>query len=202
MASAALIILRMVLVLFCCLATAGAPAIAQTDDSVRSFVERLNAASLALSSSGSAQDARQKCHRLLAWAFDVPAMARNALGDAWNRATASERADFLKVFEDSIVTAYVRRFELDREMKLAFVGARPKSDGHQLAATLMTVPDRPDQTWIWHLRPDDRSWRVVDVLTNGRSLLQAERQEYARILEANRGDIRAVIAFIRSRVKR
>jgi ABC-type transporter MlaC component len=190
------------LVLICCLATTGAPAIAQTDNSVRSFVERLHEASVALSMSASEQDARQKCYRLLAWAFDVPAMARNALGDAWNTATASERGEFLKVFEDAIVTAYVFRFQANRGMTLAFVGARPQSDGHQFAATLMTVPDKPEQTWIWRLRPAGRSWRVVDVLTNGRSVLQAEHQEYARILEANRGDIGAVIAFIRSRDKR
>lgn len=202
MAPAAPIFIHIILALVCCLATADAPAIAQTDNSVRSFVERLNEASLALSTSRSEHDARQKCYRLLAWAFDVPAMARNALGNAWNKTTASERGEFLKVFEDAIVTAYVRRFEADRGMTLAFVGARPQSDGHQFAATLMIVPDKPEQTWIWRLRPVDRSWRVVDVLTNGRSLLQAEHQEYVRILEANRGDIGAVIAFIRSREKR
>jgi len=202
MASAAPIFFHIILVLVCCLATVGVPAIAQTDNSVRSFVERLNEASVALSTSGSEHEARQKGYRLLAWAFDVPAMARNALGDAWNTATASERGEFLKAFEDAIVTAYVRRLEANRGMTLAFVGARPQSDGHQYAATLMIVPDKPEQTWIWRLRPAGRSWRVVDVLTNGRSVLQAEHQEYARILEANRGDIGAVIAFIRSRDKK
>jgi hypothetical protein len=36
-------------------------------------------------------------------------------------------------------------------------------------------------------------------MTNGRSLLQSERQEYRRILEAHPGDIGAVIDFIRNR---
>jgi ABC-type transporter MlaC component len=44
------------------------------------------------------------------------------------------------------------------------------------------------------------TWRIVDVTVDGRSALHAERQEYADILEANHGDISAVIAFVRRRV--
>jgi len=37
------------------------------------------------------------------------------------------------------------------------------------------------------------------VSIDGRSALHAERQEYTEILEANHGDINAVIAFVRRR---
>lgn len=185
--------------LACCVAAAvaAAPTSAPANDSVRNFVERLNDASVALSASSSNQVARQKCRRLLAWAFDVPAMARYALGDAWPKATAAERRKYLNAFEDGLITVYVRRVAANRGMTLLFVGTRPQSGGHQLAGTRMIVPNKPEQTWIWRLRPAGRSWRVIDVLTNGSSTLQAERQKYARILEANPGDIDAVIAFIR-----
>ncbi|MGP0082405.1 MAG: ABC transporter substrate-binding protein [Steroidobacteraceae bacterium] len=193
---------RTIFILTCCVATARVPALAQSDESVRSFVERLNEASLTLSASSSEWNARQKCQRLLAWAFDVQTMARSTLGEVWNKATVTQRNEFLKVFEEAVVTAYVRRVEANRGMTLAFVGTRPQSDGHQFAATHMIMPGKAEQIWIWRLRPVGGSWRVVDALTNGRSLLQAERQEYNRVLETSHGDIGAVIAFIRSRENR
>jgi len=61
------------------------------------------------------------------------------------------------------------------------------------------VPGGAEQTWIWRLRPAGEAWRIVDVSIDGRSALHAERQEYTEILEANHGDINAVIAFVRRR---
>ncbi len=168
-------------------------------DAVRGFVERVNEAALTVSTAGSEQEARLRTRRMLAWAFDVPAIARDALGDAWDGASPGDRREFLKAFEDLIISEYVRRAEANRGMSLSFVGARSRADGYQLAATRVVVPDKAEQTTILLLRPTGRSWRAVDVITNGRSLLQSERQEYSRILETRPGDIGAVIDFIRNR---
>ena len=49
------------------------------------------------------------------------------------------------------------------------------------------------------MRRDGQSWRIVDVLLNGRSAVETEGQEYASILESNHGDMDALIAFMRKR---
>ena len=49
------------------------------------------------------------------------------------------------------------------------------------------------------MRASGSSWRITDVMIDGRSALYAEKQEYAEILEANKGDLNAVIAYIRRR---
>jgi phospholipid transport system substrate-binding protein len=196
---------RVCLLLIMSAALFAAPAVsgrAQSEDSVRTFVERVNEASTALLSSDSEADARRRCRRLLAWAFDVPAMARYALGDFWNTIVTAERKAFVVAFEEAVVSGYVRRVTANRGASLVFIGARPQQDGNRLAATRLIHPEKQDQTWIWRLKPDGESWRVIDVTVEGRSALHAERQEYARILEANNRDINAVIAFIRSRETR
>jgi phospholipid transport system substrate-binding protein len=169
---------------------------ARSEDSVRNFVERVNHASTALLAS---EGGAQKCRRLLAWAFDVPAMGRYALGTAWNRATSAERRAFLAAFEDEIVAAYLRRMRAYRGGTMTFVGARQPSGGSQVAASRLIMPNGSEQTWIWKLRPAGAGWRIVDVTIDGRSALHAERQEYADILASNHGDINAVIAFVRRR---
>jgi ABC-type transporter MlaC component len=65
---------------------------AASDDSVRNFVDRMNDASTALLSS---ESNALRCRRLLGGAFDVPGMARHALGKAWDQSTSAERQAFL-----------------------------------------------------------------------------------------------------------
>jgi phospholipid transport system substrate-binding protein len=168
----------------------------ETDAEVRAFVERVNSASTALTANGSEADARQKCKELLSWAFDVPAMAEYALGDAWSKASADERKRFLDAFEDLIVGEYVDRMSGGATM--TFVGTRTDSSGEILAASRVGYPGRPEQTWIWKMRPKEGGWRIIDVLVNGRSAILGERKTYAEVLAANDGKMQAVIDYVRS----
>jgi ABC-type transporter MlaC component len=171
---------------------------AASKDAVRAFVERVNEASVSFFSSGSEADARKRCRELLAWAFDVRAMGKEALGRAWDKATEEERKKFLEAFEEDIISAYLRRMRAPGTT-LTFVGRRPPVGGDQPAASRRSVPGKEDQTWIWWMRPDGQSWRIIDLLLDGHSALNAEGHEYASILESNNGDINALIAFMRKR---
>lgn len=170
---------------------------AQPDEAVRRFVEQVNDASTSFFSSGSETDAREKCRELLSWAFDVPAMGQYALGQAWARASEEERKEFLQAFEDEIVGEYLRRMKGGTTM--TFIGTRSPLHGDLLAASRVAVPGKDDQTWIWRMRPEGQTWRIVDVSVDGRSAIFGERQTYAEVLQANHGDIKAVIAYVRSR---
>lgn len=192
---------RFISTLFVALVWLGPLAIAAdkaTEDSIRAFVERVNAASLEFFSTGSEAEARERARALLAWAFDVPAMAEEALGRAWATATEEERSQYLQAFEEDIVGAYLRRMR-PAGTTLTFVGHRPPIDGNYLAASRRSVPGKKDQIWIWWMRPDGDSWRVTDLLLGGHSAVNTGRHEYANVLESNNGDMNALIAFMRKR---
>jgi phospholipid transport system substrate-binding protein len=177
------------------------PAAAEAEkrqDSIRAFVERVDEASTNFFSSGSEAEARERARTLLAWAFDIPAMAREALGFAWDTISEEERKQLLEAFEEDVVGAYLRRMR-PKGTTLTFVGHRPPSDGNYLAASRRTVPGKKDQIWIWQMRPDGDSWRITDLVLNGRSAIGAQRQEYRSVLESNHGDMNVLIAFMRKR---
>jgi len=174
------------------------PVTAEPKDAIRAFVERVNAASVGLFSSGSEADARERCRALLAWAFDVPTMGKEALGKTWDKASEEERKDFLQAFEEDVISGYLRRMKAPGTT-MTFIGHRPPIGGDQLAASRRSVPGKEDQTWIWWMRPDGQSWRIVDLLLDGHSALNAEIQEYANVLASNHGDMNALIAFMRNR---
>jgi phospholipid transport system substrate-binding protein len=169
-----------------------------TDESIRAFVERVNEASVNFYSSGSAAEARKRAHDLLAWAYDVPAMAKETLGPRWDAMTEAERKEFLDAFEEDVVGAYLRRMRPEGTT-LTFVGIRPPYEGNYLAASRYSVPGKRDQIWIWWMRPDGDSWRITDLLLNGKSAVDTERQEYAAVLESNNGDLNALLTFMRKR---
>jgi phospholipid transport system substrate-binding protein len=179
----------------------GWPAVAaeeQTKESVRSFVEQVNEASMNFFSSGSEAEARERCRALLASAFDVPAMARETLGKTWDKVTEAQREEFLEAFEEDVISAYLRRMRA-KGTTLTFIGHRAPVGSDQLAASRRSVPGKEDQIWIWWMRPDGDSWRITDLLLDGHSAVNAERQEYASVLENNHGDMNALIAFMRKR---
>jgi phospholipid transport system substrate-binding protein len=169
-----------------------------TNDEVRTFVERVNEASGDFFSSGSEADARERCRALLAWAFDVPAMGKETLGPVWDQISEEQRREFMEAFEEDIVSAYLRRMR-PKGATLRFVGHRQPADGDRFAASRRSVNGKEDQTWIWRLRPDGQSWRIVDVLLNGRSAVNSQRREFASTLKSNDGDFNALISFIRKR---
>ena len=177
---------------------ASTPIAAASKDAIRAFVERVNEASVSFFSSGSEADARERCRALLAWAFDVPAMGKDALGRAWDKTTEEERTEFLQAFEEDVISAYLRRMK-PKGTTLTFIGHRPPYEGFQLAASRRSVPGKEDQIWIWWMWPDGQSWRIVDLVLDGHSAVNTEAHEYATVLERNNGDMNALIAFMRKR---
>jgi phospholipid transport system substrate-binding protein len=171
------------------------------ESSIRAFVERVTKESVSLFTTGSEADARERCRALLGWAFDVPAMGREALGHTWDRITEQKRKEFLQAFEEDVIGAYLRRMRPEGT-SLTFIGDRPPFDGHQRVASRRSVPGKADQIWVWWMRPDGQTWRIVDLELNGHSAVATEAHEYATILENNDDDIDALIAFMRKRAAR
>ncbi len=185
-------------VIVACLAPPSLAETASNADAIRAFIERVNAESTSFFVSDSEAEARQRCRDLLAWAFDVPYMGKQVLGKTWDKATDEERKKYLDAFEDEVITAYLRRMRTPGTT-MTYIGSRPPVGDDQLAASRRLVPGKPDQVWIWWLRPDGQSWRIIDLLLDGHSVVDAEIQEYANVLASNNGDINALIAFMHKR---
>lgn len=188
--------LAALLLAWAALAAMTAPSRAAEDPAVRAFVEELNAQSIALMADGDEAAARKRCRALLDSRFDIPGMAEFALARAWDKASPQKRAAYVDAFREEVITAYLRRMQ-GQGTALTYIGSRPPLKGDLLAASRLTRPGKDDQTWIWRLHPDGKSWRIVDLLVDGHSAVFAEATHYYQILEANNGDVGAVIAYLR-----
>jgi ABC-type transporter MlaC component len=174
---------------------------AATKASIRAFVESLNEAAMNFYSGGTEEDARERVRALLAAKFDVQDMAKYALARTWEKADAKQREELLEALKEEIVTAYLRRMRAPGT-KLEFVGFRKPVGEDHLAASRRTVPGKPDQIWIWWLRPKGDSWRVTDISVDGHSALSTQRQEYGTVFIDNHDSVDAVLKFMRTRAAR
>ena len=80
-----------------------------------------------------AEERDQRFRDLFHEGFDVPAIARFALGRYWRTANEDERREYLKLFEDLIVQTYAHRFTSYSGERLRVVTTRTASDGEHVA---------------------------------------------------------------------
>jgi phospholipid transport system substrate-binding protein len=149
----------------------------------------------------SSEERRARFRDLLHRSFNVPGIARFVLGHYWNEATEEERSEYLKLFEELIVTTYADRFSEYKGEKFAVakvVQDRPKY------ATVHTLVDRPSAEDVrvdWRLRQEgDGSWRVIDLVVEGVSMSITQRSEFASVIQSNGGKVRGLIDTLRKKV--
>lgn len=146
------------------------------------------------------EDQREQRFRALLNAnFDVPFIGRFALGRYWRTASPEQQSAYLDVFEDSLVRAYARRFLEYTGEQFAVQRAMPDEDGAVVMSTLTS--SNGEQARIdWRLRSaDGGGFRIIDVVVEGVSMAQTQREEYVAFVDANGGNIDALIQTLRDR---
>jgi ABC-type transporter MlaC component len=76
--------------------------------------------------------------------------------------------------------------------KVTLAGVRTASGGDRLVTTRFDS----GRLVTWRVRGSSSRVKAVDVIADGRSAVLSARQEYARVLESNQGNVDALIAFM------
>ncbi len=146
---------------------------------------------------------RQKAFRdLLTAGFDIEAISRFVLGRYWRKATEAERAEFTSLFEDLVVATYSRKFSDYSGQTLKVEAIRVENE--KMAAVSSRIlrqsgePIRID----WRLLRRGESWRIVDVVVEGMSMVLSQRSEYAAVIKGDGGKIEGLLVRLRDKTAR
>src|SRR5947209_17055099 len=114
----------------------GAPrSLAETDPV--SFVGDLGSRALAAMRNGGTTAAKQgQFRQLFRQYFDVEACARSALGSYWNNATAQQRQEFIKLYEDYVVIGYSTHLSALGGDSFKVLGRQPDKEGVLVASRI------------------------------------------------------------------
>jgi len=168
------------------------------------FISNLSEQAIqALTQPNIAKDERERRARaLLRENFAIPAIGQWVLGRYWRTATPEERDEYLKLFEDLIITTYVDRFSRYAGESLEVVGAKAIEGGSdELVETrIVRAGGSPVQVG-WRVRDEGGRWKIVDVFVEGVSMGQTQRSEFASVIQNKGGTVAALLDEMRKRVK-
>lgn len=145
------------------------------------------------------RDARFR--KLFADGFDVPLIARFVLGRYWRQATETERAEYLRLFDELVVQTYARRFNEFNTARLRVLSvSRPNEDNDVIVAVEGAVAGKPPVRLDVRVRQGSSAYKVIDVSIEGVSMAVTQRDEFSSVIQRGGGKIEALLASLREKV--
>ncbi len=131
--------------------------------------------------------------------FDVATIGRFALGPPWRTASETDRAEYLKAFEDFIVATYATRFADYGGEAIRTTGSRRGDDGEVFVASEFVRAQGAPVRVSWRLRPNTNGWRIIDVIIEDVSMAITQRDDFSSTIQRNGGRIGALIEALRGK---
>ena len=138
-----------------------------------------------------------KFHDLMLRDFNIPLMARFALGRHWKRANAEQRAAYLEAFSQFLLKQYATKIAGAQVSSFDVLSAQRAGRRDVMVQSRVTRNNGQIIKLVWRMRQSQGQFRVIDVVAEGISLALTKRQEFAAIIKSNGGDVAQLIERLR-----
>jgi phospholipid transport system substrate-binding protein len=130
---------------------------------------------------------------------DLTKIARIVVGKEWEKLSAEQQKKLVDVFSRLSIASYAHNFKeyggeaftIDSEEETA-------RGGGVVVYAHLSIPNDKDVKFEYHLKEQDKSWRIINIVANGVSDLALKRSEYTSILQREGFD--ALIAKISEKI--
>ena len=173
------------------------------EDFIRSAGEK---AFTSLSKGVTEEKRADRFREILLDTFDLRVIARFTLGRYWRVASKKQRDDYVELFEDYIVQAYLHRlgdlsghtFQIKRSQE---INARDRLVLSEIKAKKSKPPlhvkSKPPIRINWRVRKNENTYRVIDVVVEGVSMSVTQRDEFAAVIRRNGGNIDGLLSALK-----
>lgn len=129
----------------------------------------------------------QQLDQMLQGLLDVDRLAQDAMRDHWHRLSDAEKQQFTDLLRQLIQSNYQERLQSTANFEVAYEREVP-ADGGVTVETL--VRDRrnrrrPPVALHYTLRRVGAAWKIVDITTDGVSMVVNYRRQFNRIIRRN-----------------
>ena len=143
----------------------------------------------------------RRFRRLFADGFDIPLIARFVLGRYWRQATETERAEYLRLFDELVVQTYARRFSEFNAARLRVLSvSRPNEDNDVIVAVEGALQGKPPVRMDVRVRQTASQYKIIDVSIEGISMAVTQRDEFSSVIQRGGGRIEALLASLRDKL--
>ncbi len=138
--------------------------------------------------------------RLFREYFDIGVIGRHVLGRHWRKATRGERDEFLSLFENLIVTTYIKRFRKYTNESLIISGATSRNQRMAIVhSRILRGSGTPAIRVDWRVDFPDGAYKVTDLVVEGVSMVQTQRSEFSSVIRRNGGKVEGLIIALRQK---
>jgi phospholipid transport system substrate-binding protein len=178
----------------------GAPRSLAAPDDPASVVNDLGTRTLAAMRNGDTTAARQgRFRQLFLQYFDVEACARSALGPYWRNATAQQRQEYVKRYEDYIVIVYSTLLGHLGGESVTVLGSQPDEEGVIVRSRMNRIDGAAPIGVDWQINPTNRGYKVTNVIVSGISMASMQRSDLVSVIQRNSGLVQALLAALREK---
>lgn len=157
---------------------AGAPS-----NQLKQSVEKIQTILADPSLKGEAKSAsrRQKLKEAVNERFAFDEMAKRSLGAQWQKRSAAEQQEFVRLFTDLLEGTYLSKLEEYSGEKVQFVNERQEKDFAEVNTKLINRKGE-DFALDYRLLDVNGQWKVTDVVIEKISLVNNYRSQFNRVL--------------------
>jgi phospholipid transport system substrate-binding protein len=134
--------------------------------------------------------------------FDLPYMARSALGSHWNEASEPQRARILAALETAEVRAFSERLGKLAEFTVTIAKVVARPNGVWIVDSLFSHPSGLTLKVEWEVRDNGQGPRITDVRIAGVSMLLTKRSAFNSYIMHNGGAVEPLVEELEARVAR
>lgn len=150
----------------------------------------------------SKEEREQRFRALMLQNFAIPGIARFVLGRHWPRASAQQKDEYLKLFEDLMVATYAERFSKYAGETLEIEQAEIRNQNDTIVySTIRRVDGAQPIKVAWRVRGKLGGLKIVDIIVEGISMVQTQKSEFASFIQQHDGNLGALLAEIRKRIQ-
>jgi phospholipid transport system substrate-binding protein len=133
--------------------------------------------------------------------FDIKTIGRFTMGSSWKKATEAQKAEYLDLFEDMIVSTYTARFADYSGQSFKVLGSAPSGKDTVVSSQIVQKSGDPVNVG-WQVRDKGAGLRIVDVTVEGISMSVTQRSDFEAIVQSGGGKVDALIASLRKRTRK
>ena len=135
-------------------------------------------------------------------ALDLDFIGKYVLGRYWRTATPQQRADFINTYRELNTKVWSERFDEFKGKNFEFKGTTPSSSAGQIFVnTIVPMEEGEPATVVWRVKQDGNNFKIIDIIIEKVSLTMANRNEYTAFIKNNGGNIDALIANLKTKLK-
>jgi phospholipid transport system substrate-binding protein len=144
---------------------------------------------------------RLRVAAVLRKAVDIEGVGRFILGRWWRQASPQEQAEYVKLFEETLIRNLSARFGEYQGVRFSLGRSQQRTEDDVLVNTIIERPNSAPFALDWRVGEVGGQPKVVDVIAEGTSLRLTQRSEYSSVIQQNNGSIAALLAAMKRQIQ-